>query len=1601
MATELHDVEVPSTLADVDLESSEPTTQSPVHHDSMVTVRLSEPPTLSVDTRASILTYTKLRANSTPISPRTRDSFSSPNKEAYIKRTTAASLEDGQQDTSVQGELSPSITTMDPSGNVSSPVESAYEEMTDMEARRGSESSVSETEEVNWEELAKTEEQEPRNESSDDSTALLLARLEQENNLLATNPKSGIAKVQVIEIVPPPPMTDYEFWAALVQDYTRTAQCLPTLLSKKIRGGIPQPIRGLVWQSMSGARNRILEDQYERLCGESSPYEGLIGKDLGRSFPGVEMFREPDGEGQRMLGRVLKCFSLYDSKIGYCQGLGLIVGPLLMHMGDKEAFCVLVRLVWTTYLSAHLDLLQIDPSYVSQWFLSFFAVTCPLPMLFRIYDVLFAEGASETLMRVALSLMRKNEQKILACQEIEDVMTVLLNRGLWSVYHYDADEFVNDFVSLTGVVTHESLQALENRFKAGGAVDNAIPSEASQSWFNRTHTTYATSISRDSSNADGASIRAQSVLANSSKSNKDRNLHSQIEDLLTALSEMQRDHAILATQLQREREARDEDRQAVKSLLDGLRKKASSETVNTESTVKATEESSEDVVEVQNLEEGSEISLASPTSVGETSSRDSVSSVSTLPSPQDLSVLLDIVEERFGAPQLNRTSSLMQSKSELRTELSRMKERLAIEMSKPEELTRQIMEQAQKISEQAQVISNLKDQVKESHVHTRNAHAEKQRLEKQIHVLKSKQGTATTPDGSKDMETTSPKPEVDNDVLLLELVQAKTAEAVAKQEAEEAKAKLESLRKLLNLNASSAAAERPALHRANTSVTSLGGYMPKIVATPEKPAANAAAAAPATGGFWGWKRAFAKFIALAPNQPRHRHPGFGPVLRRVASEQKMDSTKSSRKPKWLSKLSKLLRRNKGALSRAQRASTQSAIPSWKPTAVEALLKEVTSALDDVFGPTKRRTIVIPVAQKKTDAVTGVVGKQSLAPADESQATERSQDFSKLEIPSAPPQSSALLGQDDKATETAKIASRLEVMKSKQWTFQWDRRSVAVWDQAERIVKFVQTFQTLGTGIAQLDPIHAGIPWAGVCALLNSTPTRTFSNITKSVDWAELISTVKQTDADCVALTSVTATTNMSSDISLINKGVLRLDEKWTEISHIVETLGTLQKGFEAKQSENARILSWISDIRVGDIHRQKHLQESTVSTVIVIDGVDECIAVKDVFEDIITIRSDLTKTNDDIMKYIERELARKERRNAKVISDRLADRMCPVCFIVLKEYFVRMLDSLDAGHGIGALEALRDTYDAIYERNIQGPYNEDEAIEGGLILELCSNFLVVDAHGCILLPHLSVREYLEAKIVGGTWSMPCVNLDGEDGGADAVLGLRVDLDLIRDWPIISPEGLEKSLARRQTEIEMITSKFELHATYSWAPSFGAWAAGLFNVVKVGAIREASNTEKTVRKERSHNFWGGGFISAVVFVQSNTTCTAKLSGLLIACQYGFTEILKVDSKHGEAQVMLNHEEYPGLLLACDADRLEATNLLLNEDDLEVHARRSDGKTALQISYPGTKVQEALRKDWRYLPSDEKHAEGDPRGIVEEERKARIKEYWEEFRARFRN
>ncbi|KAK0714872.1 rab-GTPase-TBC domain-containing protein [Lasiosphaeris hirsuta] len=1047
-------------------------------HDSLVTVRLSEPPSLHINT--------SIPPNLLP----TRKTIYGPD---YTPSHTMAEAVEEEEDSS-SADSTPSTPVSDRGQSLQ---EELQESDSDSDQEQGSEAEAEEdadkselsiersstgSEAVDWDQLQKKEDMESKENDSDNSTAVLLAKLEQENARIATNPKS--VKVKVVEkqesparrprppsmaqlrklvsgpappalrysVLPPPPMTELEFYMALVKDPQQTAARLPTLLSNKIRKGIPPPLRGVVWQSMSGARDTALEEIFERLSGESSPYEGIITKDLGRSFPGVDMFRDPEGDGQRMLGRVLKCFSLYDTKIGYCQGLAFLVGPLLMHMRDKQAFCVLVRLMENydlrhcfvpdlsglhvriyqfrellrqhlPILSAHLDDLQVEPAYVSQWFLSFFAVTCPLPMLFRIYDVIFAEGASETIMRVALSLMRKNQARILGCTELEDVMQLLLSRGLWDCYHYNADEFVHDFVNLSDVVTRERMAALEQGYReaklgsgantrstdagqassdvttaasrflgrlwatsstpklasfaqaATSTVSNAsnnlspglsapsrplsmlrrslskqslastlnsmeavssAPSSSAASVLSSA-STEATSISRDSSADD--SSRESSSASNNSKaattsffaggnSAKDdtKYLNSQIEDLLTALSELQRNNALLASQLQKEREEREEDRTAVRSLLDGLRKKASSETV-------ATSHSGDSDETITGRDASIE---ASPKGSGTDGER-------SLPSAEQLTSLLDVVEARFDKVASSRRSSMPQTKSQLRDELARAKEQLSNEVAKTQDCNRRIYEMEQEVA-------TTKEQLRESHAHVRNLHTEKQRLEKQIHTLRvrasdtptsgvdnadwfsratgigvvtgvpapggglrelklgrSKSTPTQVPtsfsnnnsgssnnrassimthkNGSRESlalasQSTSNAPISDHDALLLDLVHAKTAEAIAKQEAEEAKQKLENLRKAFGL----APGDTPpvAAHNSTVATTAASGASaaasaaigmfgrltgstaqpPTAAEATTKPAVPTPIPAPAGppagnnggGGFWGWRR---------------------------------------------------------------------------------------------------------------------------------------------------------------------------------------------------------------------------------------------------------------------------------------------------------------------------------------------------------------------------------------------------------------------------------------------------------------------------------------------------------------------------------------------------------------------------------------------------------------------------------------------------------------------------------------------------------------------------------------------------------------------------
>ncbi|KAL6622268.1 RabGAP/TBC [Neocallimastix californiae] len=316
----------------------------------------------------------------------------------------------------------------------------------------------------------------------DDGVAFLLARLEEQNKLLQNDPKNSNFDTSNVSDV-------REFWDKVIVDYEGVARKQPELLAEKIRQGIPDSLRRLIWQSISKSKSSDLEEIYDKLLKENTPYEKIIRRDLSRTFPDHDYFKDSNGEGQESLFNVMKVYSLYDKDLGYCQGLSFIVGPLLLKMPDKEAFCVLVRLLeeynmrglYTPNMEGlQLRLYQFDhllydilpkvarhlenegirsTMYASQWFMTLFAYKFPLELVFRILDVLFAEGFV-SIFKIAFALLKKNQDFILEF-EFESLIDFLKN-GLFDIYYDDISELIKDAFEIK--ISKRRLDKLTNHF---------------------------------------------------------------------------------------------------------------------------------------------------------------------------------------------------------------------------------------------------------------------------------------------------------------------------------------------------------------------------------------------------------------------------------------------------------------------------------------------------------------------------------------------------------------------------------------------------------------------------------------------------------------------------------------------------------------------------------------------------------------------------------------------------------------------------------------------------------------------------------------------------------------------------------------------------------------------------------------------------------------------------------------------------------------------------------------------------------------------------------------------------------------------------------
>ncbi|NXA83091.1 EVI5 protein, partial [Thryothorus ludovicianus] len=228
-------------------------------------------------------------------------------------------------------------------------------------------------------------------------------------------------------------------WGRIVNEWEDVRKKKEKQVKELVRKGIPHHFRAIVWQLLCSAQSMPIKDQYSELLKMTSPCEKLIRRDIARTYPEHDFFKEKDSLGQEVLFNVMKAYSLVDREVGYCQGSAFIVGLLLMqllsvlsinyflvfkicqkHVCTKTTSRKLTYLCILFLFQEHLPELYVHfqsqsfhtSMYASSWFLTIFLTTFPLPIATRIFDIFMSEGL-EIVFRVGLALLQMNQAELL------------------------------------------------------------------------------------------------------------------------------------------------------------------------------------------------------------------------------------------------------------------------------------------------------------------------------------------------------------------------------------------------------------------------------------------------------------------------------------------------------------------------------------------------------------------------------------------------------------------------------------------------------------------------------------------------------------------------------------------------------------------------------------------------------------------------------------------------------------------------------------------------------------------------------------------------------------------------------------------------------------------------------------------------------------------------------------------------------------------------------------------------------------------------------------------------------------------------------------
>ncbi|NWX01208.1 US6NL protein, partial [Caloenas nicobarica] len=251
---------------------------------------------------------------------------------------------------------------------------------------------------------------------------------------------------------------------------------------RRIYKGIPLQFRGQVWSLLLDVpkMKEEMKDFYNKLKCQargSSPDIRQIDLDVNRTYRDHIMFRDRYGVKQQSLFHVLAAYSIYNTEVGYCQGMSQITALLLMYMNEEDAFWALVKLLSgpkhamhgmefhvTSYILGEngffceqcktsldfcifklLHFLQDSQDmttsfYTTKWFFQCFLDRTPFTLSLRIWDIYILEG-ERILTAMSYTILKLHRKHLMKLQMEE--LVEFLQESLAKDFFYE-DDFVID-----------------------------------------------------------------------------------------------------------------------------------------------------------------------------------------------------------------------------------------------------------------------------------------------------------------------------------------------------------------------------------------------------------------------------------------------------------------------------------------------------------------------------------------------------------------------------------------------------------------------------------------------------------------------------------------------------------------------------------------------------------------------------------------------------------------------------------------------------------------------------------------------------------------------------------------------------------------------------------------------------------------------------------------------------------------------------------------------------------------------------------------------------------------------------------------------------